>query len=70
LETLIDEKKVLEHVGKIVAIFSDNDFYDCVEKNKKIFSERYNAEIIVEHGKGHFSEDDGTTDLPVVLEKV
>lgn len=70
LETPIDEKKVLEHVGKIVTIFSDNDFYDCVEENKKIFSEKYNAEIIIEHAKGHFSGDDGTTELPVILKLI
>lgn len=69
LETPIDEKKVLRHASKITAIFSDNDFYDCLEENKKIFSERYGAEIIVEHNKGHFSGGEGTTELPVVLEK-
>ncbi|MFH0969295.1 MAG: DUF1749 domain-containing protein [Patescibacteria group bacterium] len=69
VENKIDEEKVLEHVSKIVAIFSDNDPYVPAE-NQKIFKEKYNAEIIVEHAKGHFTGDDGITELPVVLENL
>lgn len=66
----IDEKKVLEHISqKMICIFSDNDPVVPPE-NQKIFSEKYNAEIIVEHAKGHFSGDDGITELSVVLENV
>jgi predicted alpha/beta hydrolase family esterase len=69
-KTPIDEKKVLEHISqKIVAIFSDNDPVVPPE-NQKIFSEKYDAEIIIKPGGGHFSEDDGTTKLPVVLEYI
>jgi predicted alpha/beta hydrolase family esterase len=71
LETPIDEKKVLEHISqKIVCIFSDNDFYDCLEENKKIFSEKYGAEIIIEHNKGHFSGDEGIIELSAVLDNI
>jgi hypothetical protein len=70
LETPIDEKKVSGHIiEKIICIFSDNDPYVSAE-NQKIFSEKYNAEIIIEHSKGHFSEDDGIIELPVVLENI
>jgi uncharacterized protein len=70
LETPINEQKVLEHINeKVVCIFSDNDPYVALEENKKIFEEKYQAETIVEHDKGHFSGDDGITELPVVLEK-
>ena len=70
VETPIDEKKVLNHIcEKIVAIFSDNDPV-VPSENQKIFKEKYEAEIIIEHAGGHFSEDDGTTELPVVLKNI
>lgn len=69
-KTPIDEKKVLSHTKeKIVCIFSDNDPVVPPE-NQKIFSEKYGAEIIVIPDGGHFSEDDGTTELPAVLENL
>jgi uncharacterized protein len=69
-KTPIDEKKVLSHISeKMVCIFSDNDPYVSAE-NQKIFSEKYDAKIIAEHNKGHFSENDGIAELPVVLENV
>jgi len=69
VENKIDEGKILNHVEKIIAIFSDNDPYIPAE-NQKIFSEKYNAEIIIEHGKGHFLENDGITELPVALKYI
>lgn len=69
-KTPIDEKKVLEHVGKIIAILSDNDPFVELEKNKNILERNYGAEIIVQPKGGHFSVDTGITELSVVLEKV
>jgi uncharacterized protein len=70
-KTPIDEKKVLDHISqKIVAIFSDNDPYVPFEESQQIFKEKYNAEIIIEHNKGHFTEGDGAIDLPVVLKNI
>ncbi len=69
-KTPIDEKKVLNHIKeKMVCIFSDNDPVVSPE-NRKIFQERFNAEITVIPGGGHFAEDDGATELPIVLEKI
>ncbi len=67
-KTPIDEKKVLEHVGKIIAILSDNDPFVELEKNKNILEKNYKAEITVQPKGGHFSVDTGITELPVVLE--
>lgn len=69
-KTPIDEKKVLEHVGKIIAILSDNDPFVELEKNKNILEKKYDAEIIVKPKGGHFSVDTGITELPVVLGKI
>jgi len=68
--SLIDFKKIRKNVGKLVAIFSDNDPYVPLVENKKVFEEELNAEIIIQKNKGHFTEEDGIRELPVVLEEV
>lgn len=69
LETPINLEKVKNSSQKIVAIFSDNDPF--VElKNKNVFEKELDAEIIIERNKGHFSDDDDITELPIVLEKI
>ena len=66
-ETPIDEKKALGHISqKIVCIFSDFDPVVPM-RNKEMFKDKYNAEIVVVPGGGHFSGDDNTIELPVVL---
>lgn len=63
LETPIDERSVQSHGGKFVAIFSDNDPVVPLS-DKEIFKEKFGAEVIVEHKKGHLSEDAGVKELP------
>ena len=56
-----------------VAIHSDNDPYIDL-KFSKIFQEKFGAEIIIEHAKGHFSgsieNEPACTELPIALEKI
>jgi len=67
LEMPIDFEKVKKHTKNFFAVFSDND--DVVPlNNKEMFEERLGAKAVVEHGKGHFSDSDGVTELPIVLE--
>lgn len=67
LEMPINCDKVKRRVKKIVAIFSDND--NAVPlKNKDFFKERLDAEVIIDHQKGHFRGEDNITELPSVLE--
>lgn len=69
-ETPIDFQKVLPHLPSsrgVVSIFSDNDYY-VVTENQDIFREKLGSRILIEHGKGHFVQDDGVTDLPILLE--
>ena len=68
LETKIDFNKIKKVLANLTVILSDNDPYDCLEENKKIFREKLNAKVIIEH-KGHFTSDDGVTELPVILEE-
>ena len=69
LETKIDFEKIKKHTNKIVAIFSDND-PDVDLGDKELFEKYLNAKTIVEHNKGHFSDDAGVKELPVVLEEL
>ena len=69
LETEIDTDKIKTLTDNIVAIFSDND-PDVSLEDSKLFESRLGAKIIVEKGKGHFSDDAGIKELPVVLDEI
>lgn len=78
-----DEKRVIEawnkppynfskikKIGrKFIAIFSDDD-PDVPLDNTKVFEKEFNAKIIIESKKGHFSDDAGVFELPVALEEL
>ncbi len=68
LQSPLDWEKVVSHIEKSVAIFSDNDPFVPMD-NQDDFVQHLNSEVIVEHGKGHFSgPTDKVTELPVALE--
>ena len=69
LETVIDFSKVKRHTNKFFAVFSDDDRVVPLD-NKGLFEQRLSAETAIETRKGHFSGDDGVTELPAVLEKL
>ena len=66
LETPIDFEKIKKQTDKIVAIFSDND-PDVDLINKELFEKNLGAKTLVEHNKGHFSDDAGIKELSSVL---
>ena len=68
LETPIDTDKV-KNSAKIIAIFCDDDPYVPIS-NAEIFKKHLNPETVIETGKGHFSGEDGVTELPEALEAV
>ncbi len=70
IETPIDFNKVIMTTNNFVAIFSDDDPVVPLKENEKIFNEKLNAKIIIERNRGHFSEGDGVTELPVVLDSI
>jgi predicted alpha/beta hydrolase family esterase len=69
LNTPIDFEKVRLHAKKFISIFSDNDPYVPAE-NWEMFSKNLGAEIIMEKGQGHFTGEDGISELPVALRAV
>lgn len=69
LETPIDQEKVKSSAKKIVAFFSDNDKWIPLD-SEKIARERYGAKTIIEHGMGHYSDDDKIFKVPSVLNEI
>ncbi|MEK6936237.1 MAG: alpha/beta hydrolase [Nanoarchaeota archaeon] len=70
LETPINLDNLNHKIKKLIVILSDNEPYDFIKENSEIFKEKLNAKIIIEKQKGHFTEDDGVTKLPIVLNKL
>ena len=64
--TSINFNKVKKHSNKFVAIFSDNDPFVPIN-NVKIFKNKLNAKIIIEHNKGHFDPSSNVKKLPSAL---
>lgn len=69
LETPIILEKVKLHTNKFTAILSDDDPVVPIS-NKELFEKHLGAKTIVEHNKGHFGEDSGIKELPVVLSTI
>jgi len=62
-------ERAKDHCLKFVTVLSDNDKDVPMAKAIHV-REELNSELIVEHKKGHFCEDDGVTELPSVLDAV
>src|SRR3989344_8081593 len=69
LETPINLEKVKSTLPQSTLIISGNDPYGCLEENRKKFAEVVTKEIVVPNA-GHFTEDDGFTELLVVLDEL
>jgi len=69
INTPIRETDVIKHIPKITAIFSDNDPY-VPSENVEMFKKKFDAEVIIEHGKGHFTSDDGVEKLESFLNAI
>lgn len=65
----VDWEKVKSHCNKFVAIHSSDDKWVLME-HVDIFAEKLGAEAIKMKGMGHFSGNDGITELPIVLNKL
>ncbi len=56
-------KKAKDHCNKFVNIVSDNDTDVPMDKSREL-NDLVNGELILEHNKGHFCEEDGVIELP------
>jgi len=70
LNARVDPKFSKMAAGKCTVILSDNDPYVPLDEAKSSFQDDFGADIVIEHGKGHFNEDDNITELPSVLKAV
>ncbi len=68
-ETVLDYEKIKRNLPKLTCLFSDDD-PDVDMGNKELFEERLKAKTIVEHNKGHFSDDAGVRELPSALNEL
>lgn len=67
LTTPIDFFRVKPQASSFTAIFSDNDPYVSYEENSVAFKRHLGAKAILVKGQGHFDDDSGVTQLPVLL---
>jgi len=70
VETPINFESLRRRTGHYVAILSDNDPWVSLATNKELFEKNLSAQIIVEHNRGHYTEDDGVTEVLVVIEEL
>ena len=70
IETPINYHKIKNTTDKISMIFSDDDPIVPFEENKDFFVKHLGPTVIVEHGKGHFTEGDGVASLPSAIEEL
>jgi len=67
--TPIDFQLVRDHLNKSTAIFSDND-PDVPLSDSKIFDSVLGSKIIVHPNRGHFTKEDGVTELHVAFNEI
>jgi predicted alpha/beta hydrolase family esterase len=67
-ENPIDWNKVRANGGKYVSIFSDNDHLVSLAENSEVFAKQLNSKIVVEQGKGHFTDGDGVASLASAID--
>jgi uncharacterized protein len=66
----LDPAKVKKAAGRCTVILSDNDPYIAVDRATAVFRATIDPKIIIEHGHGHFNEDDRLIELPSALAAV
>lgn len=69
LERPVDFERVRKRTRNFTALFSDDD-PDVPIENTEIFRNRLGADVIIESGKGHFSEGDGIRELPAARDAI
>ncbi len=70
INTPIDFNKIKRKISKLTVFLSTNEPYGFIKENTRIFKEKLDAKIILEKDKGHFTEDDGISELPEILAEI
>lgn len=69
LQTPLNWSKIKSSSDKFTAIFSDDDPL-VPTSDAKVFEDNLNAQIIIEHERGHFSGDSGIKELQSALDAI
>lgn len=67
LEVPIYFENIKAKARSFICVFSGDDPYVPFEGNRKIFTDSLGTSIMLEYGKGHFTEDDDVLEIPVLL---
>lgn len=66
----IEFKKVKRNINKLTVILSNNDPFNQVEFNSNIFKKELGAKVIIKNKMGHFTEENGITELPDAINEL
>jgi uncharacterized protein len=69
LRTPLDWDKIKARIRHCVVVFSDNDPYVSVD-DAYLFKNKLDAQIVKKEGQGHFTQHDGVTEMPVIVEEL
>ncbi|MBS3080262.1 alpha/beta hydrolase [Candidatus Pacearchaeota archaeon] len=70
VETPINFDKVKQKISSLTVFLSDNEPHGFIEYNSRIFKNKLGAKVIIEKDKGHFTKDDGITEIEEVLKEL
>lgn len=68
LEEPIDRILIRQHINNVAAVFSDNDPFVPLD-DAAIFEKELMSNNEIQHGKWHFTEEDGVLEIPFVIEQ-
>ena len=69
LNAPLDLKRVKQHISKSIYYISEDDS-DVPLSNKDKFASELGSEVITLNGYGHFKAEEGSTEIPIVLDKL
>ena len=69
IKTPINWQKISARTESFVVIYSDNDPYVPAD-SAQLIGEKLNAKIVLDSGRGHFSEEDDVTQLPAARDEL
>lgn len=70
LTTPINFSRIKDMTSNTTVFLSTNDYYNCVKENESSFKNNLGAKVIILKDRGHFTADDGITELLELLEEI
>lgn len=70
IETPINTIKVRENLGFSIILLGDNDLWVPLAETQSAFEQKLGSKVIVVPNAGHFTSDDGYTELPDLLKLI